>query len=140
MNRDELRPCTCMYGRVSKMVHMANGELKETILSPGKEYNGYFHEWYSDGIGCRAIVETENGNIVTPYAEDVRFADRAGSQKTRLSGKNMNECASFSNIVNQLEACGYVCEGGPLERNTAFLRLKMLAEMENHGVFVFIRE
>lgn len=31
-------------------------------------------------------------------------------------------------IVEQLESCGYECEGGPLELNTAFIALKELAE------------
>lgn len=31
-------------------------------------------------------------------------------------------------IIEQLESCGYVCEGGPLENNTAFLALRELTE------------
>ncbi|WP_433958550.1 hypothetical protein [Cytobacillus horneckiae] len=31
-------------------------------------------------------------------------------------------------IVKQLESCGYTCDAGPLENNTAFLELKSLAE------------
>jgi len=31
-------------------------------------------------------------------------------------------------IIKQLESCGFTCEAGPLENNTAFLELKDLAE------------
>lgn len=33
-------------------------------------------------------------------------------------------------IVEQLESCGYTCQAGPLENNTAFVKLKELAEAE----------
>lgn len=33
-------------------------------------------------------------------------------------------------IVEQLEACGFECEAGPLENNTAFVELKKRAEFE----------
>ncbi len=38
---------------------------------------------------------------------------------------NLNE------IVEQLERCGFECEAGPLENNTAFIALKELAESED---------
>jgi len=34
-------------------------------------------------------------------------------------------------IVNQLESCGYNCDGGPLENNTAFIELRRMAADEN---------
>ncbi|WP_332648876.1 hypothetical protein [Lysinibacillus sp. 54212] len=37
-------------------------------------------------------------------------------------------------IVEQLESCGYVCVAGPLENNTAFVRLKELAEQSGNEV------
>lgn len=33
-------------------------------------------------------------------------------------------------IVEQLKSCGYECEGGYLENNTAFIELEELAESE----------
>lgn len=35
---------------------------------------------------------------------------------------------TISEIVEQLETCGYKCEAGPLENNVAFLELKQKAE------------
>lgn len=32
-------------------------------------------------------------------------------------------------IVEQLESCGYECEAGPLENNTAFLALRELSDL-----------
>lgn len=37
-------------------------------------------------------------------------------------------------IVEQLEACGFECEAGPLENNVAFIALKELAESEEDRV------
>ena len=37
---------------------------------------------------------------------------------------------SIQEIVNQLEACNYECEAGPLENNTAFIELKKRAQFE----------
>jgi hypothetical protein len=31
-------------------------------------------------------------------------------------------------IVEQLKSCGYSCEAGPLENNTAFIQLEELAK------------
>lgn len=33
-------------------------------------------------------------------------------------------------IVEQLKACGYQCEAGPLENNVAFIALEQRAEQE----------
>lgn len=35
---------------------------------------------------------------------------------------------TIKEIVEQLESCGYECEGGKLENNVAFQELKKLAE------------
>lgn len=40
---------------------------------------------------------------------------------------------SLAEIVAQLEACGYRCEAGPLELNTAFIALKQRAELEKQS-------
>jgi hypothetical protein len=34
----------------------------------------------------------------------------------------------FKNIFAQLESCGFECEGGPLENNVAYRRLKSLLD------------
>lgn len=44
-----------------------------------------------------------------------------------LSPPNVTKLA-LKAIVEQLRSCGYVCEGGPLELNVAFLALAELAE------------
>lgn len=38
--------------------------------------------------------------------------------------------ASLKKIVEQLEWCGYECEGGPLVNNIAFIELKRQAELQ----------
>lgn len=43
----------------------------------------------------------------------------------------MDKYDSLKKIVEQLEGCKYECEGGSLKTNTAFLKLKQLAESEN---------
>jgi len=40
------------------------------------------------------------------------------------------EDLALSQIVKQLESCGYNCEAGPLENNTAFIALKELAKTQ----------
>jgi hypothetical protein len=37
-------------------------------------------------------------------------------------------------IVSQLKSCAYTCEAGPLEGNTAFVELEMLATCEHENV------
>lgn len=37
---------------------------------------------------------------------------------------------NLKEIVEQLEMCGFECEAGPLENNTAFVALKELVELE----------
>ena len=37
---------------------------------------------------------------------------------------------TLGEIVKQLESCGYECEAGFLENNTAFIALKELAEKD----------
>lgn len=37
---------------------------------------------------------------------------------------------NLKEIVEQLEKCGFECEAGPLENNTAFVELKEPAELE----------
>jgi hypothetical protein len=32
--------------------------------------------------------------------------------------------------IKQLEMCGYMCQAGPLENNTAFIALKEIAEAQ----------
>lgn len=34
---------------------------------------------------------------------------------------------TLSEIVDQLESCGYTCEAGPLSHNVAFIELKRIA-------------
>jgi hypothetical protein len=40
------------------------------------------------------------------------------------------EYTTLTEIMEQLEACGYECPGGPLENNEAFIALKPMAENE----------
>lgn len=35
---------------------------------------------------------------------------------------------SLKEIVEQLKSCGYECQGGPLENNIAFIKLKEMAK------------
>ena len=43
-----------------------------------------------------------------------------------------NLLAELPEIVRQLESCGYECQAGKLEMNTAFIRMKeVLAELES---------
>ena len=37
---------------------------------------------------------------------------------------NVFSTASLAELVEQIEACGYRCEAGPLENNLAFIELK----------------
>lgn len=46
-------------------------------------------------------------------------------------GKNDYVGASLKKIVEQLEWCGYECEGGPLVNNIAFIELKRQAELQD---------
>lgn len=41
---------------------------------------------------------------------------------------------TLSEIVTQLESCGYVCQGGPLENNLAFVELKKKAQAEQDAL------
>lgn len=43
----------------------------------------------------------------------------------------MKEYKKIQEIVEQLEGCNYECEGGPLNMNIAFIKLKELANKEN---------
>lgn len=35
---------------------------------------------------------------------------------------------TLSEIITQLESCGFTCEAGPLEKNAAFVALKAMAK------------
>ncbi|KAA0941611.1 hypothetical protein FQ087_20865 [Sporosarcina sp. ANT_H38] len=41
---------------------------------------------------------------------------------------------NLKEIVEQLQKCGFECEAGPLENNTAFIELKELADSEEDRV------
>lgn len=45
---------------------------------------------------------------------------------------------TLSEIVEQLEWCGYQCEGGPLEKNVAFMALKRLADRSQGRQIAFV--
>jgi hypothetical protein len=48
---------------------------------------------------------------------------------------------TLSEIVEQLRWCGYTCEAGELERNTAFQELERLAvqEQEDEQLYEYLR-
>lgn len=43
----------------------------------------------------------------------------------------MKEYKTLKEIVEQLEWCGYECQGGPLVNNIAFIALKEMAKIES---------
>ena len=51
-------------------------------------------------------------------------------QKISSSEKSIQGFNLLSKIVEQLEKCNYQCTGGPLQKNTAFIALKRLADKE----------
>lgn len=67
---------------------------------------------FEDGMALMALLD-ENADRVYESTET--------SPDTPLTLEELLE------IVQQLERCGYECEGGPLNMNKAFVRLKELA-------------
>lgn len=76
-----------------------------------------------------ACVNCENKDAGLESWTDVLNVNRK-EPATEVYDPKHNESlflTELQEIVNQLELCGYECQGGPLEMNTAFIRLKEIA-------------
>lgn len=82
MNRENLRTCSGTYPEISNI-----GTMKEV-----KFEKGYFHQWSVDtiltpkqevGLVSCAIVELEDGKIVTPPATGIKFTDITGVENEK---------------------------------------------------------
>lgn len=122
-----MRKCECVIDRFTKYIRCVDGNLVEGLVSEGKTYKGYFHRWFEKDRHIYAIVETLDGSIIMPDACDLRFTDRPDHETKPVYD-------TITDIVNQLESCGYTCEGGPLEMNMAFIALKKMAKREHTDV------
>lgn len=49
-------------------------------------------------------------------------------EKIEVPQQEVDKYDSLQKIVDQLESCHYECEGGILENNIAFIKLKQLAK------------
>jgi len=67
----------------------------------------------------------KDGNLIVG---GVTFTDAEIWEMLAVWGAMPEVKSSLALIVGQLKKCGYVCEGGPIELNEAFIALAALAE------------
>lgn len=145
MKRNELRPCIVTIPGET-VVYRNKKEKKEGQIASDIKYNAVFHMWSEEKYvvgesflvgghaagqesNTYAIVEKEDGTICRVSPEYIRFTDTAEEYQCKKREYN-----TITEIVDQLESCGYTCQGGRLEMNTAFLKLKWMAQMEKDGL------
>lgn len=105
-------------------------ELAEYAHDAWARYMRYFfdqcqkYKWGT--VAPRDYVRRLGQLIDLPYSELTQESadmDRAEADKMLAA-----VARRLLPIVAQLRSCGYACEGGPLELNTAFLALEELAK------------
>lgn len=148
MNRNELRPCVVKFPAIT-VKRFAKGDMRTDILKPEEEKRALFHRWSEEKTvvaescligGAPAgqisytygIVEYEDGRVDCVNPQQIIFSDRPDHETKPVYG-------TITDIVNQLESCGYTCEGGPLEMNMAFVKLKEISDLEKAGAKVMIK-
>lgn len=151
MNTDKLRPCIVTIPAIKETTRNYNGEKKTRMLKPEETHTALFHRWIYESmvvgdsllIGgapggqishAYGLVEYEDGEVQRVDPGYIRFTDRKTAKE---SGEP--KYSTITDIVEQLEFCGYTCEAGPLEKNIAFMRLKEISEMEKKCAHVMIK-
>lgn len=151
MEKDRLRSCIVTIPAIKKTTRTYNGEKKTRILKPEEMHAALFHRWIDESIvvgdflfiggtttrqisHTYGLVEYENGEVQLVNPDCIRFTDREIAKESETP-----KYYTITDIVEQLEFCGYTCEAGPLEKNIAFMRLKEISEMEKKGAHVMIK-
>lgn len=145
MRKDELRPCIVKFPAITETHRFSTGKTKTEVIRPEEEKRALFHRWIEESTVVEAslliggapagrisytsgIVEYENGVVQCVKPEYIRFTDVPKCENASIPVYN-----TITDIVNQLESCGYTCEGGPLEMNLAFIALKKIARTLRGG-------
>lgn len=85
-----------------------------------------------DGNWCWYYIECPNCLVKTANYPALKIAKNVWNRRAELPNSALT-LDELRQIVEQLELCGYECQGVPLEMNTAFIRLKEAACREKEA-------